>query len=242
MFRNDFLRTYRRIVIFGGMGIVLILIIFLGIVPLIDYLNRPAYVDILIAPVEAKIMIDGKEYRNATYELEPGEYKAEISREGYKSKEINFIVNHGETIKLYTYLDPEDGDFSDYEEKKNVDSLKALLRMNGYNEEGEEIEDGFSMIDEDKTANDFINKVTIAKEMPIYMSVCGKPAKRTNCNSISVNYDYDYRCDGNRLCLIIRSRERALSEVTLDEVKKGVESLGRKFSEYKYVYDQNVNM
>lgn len=225
--------------IVGGVG-VLVLLIAAGV--LISNLGQPAYVDILVAPIDAKVMIGGVEYRNATYEMEPGEYVAEISREGYGTKEFEIKVERGKTVGLYAYLDPVNDDFSEYEKTSNSESLAALLRLNGYDVAGQAVTGfGTTTMDGDNTAEGFVQKVTIGVNMPIYTSVCGTPAKRMNCNAMSVDYDYDSRC-GNKLCLIIMGREPTLSGEALGAVEAEIEATGRRFEDYEYVYSQNVRM
>ena len=138
-------------------------------------------------------------------------------------------------------MDPENGDFSEYEAEKNSESLMALLWLNGYDADGRATERGVMKIDGDTTADGFVRKVTIGAEMPIYTSVCGTPARRTNCNAVSVNYDYDFRC-GGALCLIIMGRESVLSGEALEAVKAEIEAVGRDFGEYRYIYSQNMQM
>ena len=221
----------------GGLGLVALT----GIVILVNYLARPSYLDILVAPIDAEVTIDGAKYRNATYEMAPGKYEAEITKDGYEAKKIIVEVERGRTAGLYAYLDPADGDFSAYELKQNSESLTALLKLNGFDAMGQESGKGSIIIDGDQTVDKFINKVTIGAKMPIYTSVCGTPARRTNCNAVSVNYDYDARC-GGKLCLIIEGRESSLSGEALKTIQAEIEVMGRSFEEYQYVYNQNIRM
>lgn len=94
----------------GGAVILLLVLIFLSII-----MSKPtAMLDILVAPTTAKVVVDGKEYKNGTYKFEPGEVKVVISKDGFVSQEVNLELREGETAKLYTYLLPVDGDFSWY--------------------------------------------------------------------------------------------------------------------------------
>ena len=238
---SDFLKgPYRRVGIIGIASIAIMIIIFCIAIPLVQFFNRPAYLDILIAPIDATVSIDDANYRSATYEFIPGNYHATISKDGYKTKEFDIEVKRGETSSLYTYLAPQDGNYQAFEMLKNRSSLKALLKMNGYNEDGQKLDNpSIIMSDSDSSADGFIKKVTIGSEMPIFISICGTPAKRANCNAISINYDY--ACN-NQLCLNITGRGRNLDDSALNEIKTKIESTGRNFSDYRYTYEQNLNI
>ncbi len=102
----------RKIMILAGGGtvILLLILIFIGII-----MSKPnATLDILVTPLSAKILINDEEYSNGTYNLEPGEIMAVISKDGFTSQEIKLDLVEGETTKLYTYLLPADGSFDWY--------------------------------------------------------------------------------------------------------------------------------
>ena len=69
---NDIKLFSRNIIIACLVGIVLVAIVFFGLIPVIGKTEKAAYLDLLVAPVEAKVMIIGVEYRDAIYEFEPG--------------------------------------------------------------------------------------------------------------------------------------------------------------------------
>ncbi|MBQ9180751.1 hypothetical protein IJ135_01490 [Candidatus Saccharibacteria bacterium] len=76
--------------------------------------NRPATVEILMAPSFATAEIRGAEYRSGTYELDPGEAEAVITADGFTTKTMRLGLVGGETTKLYVYLMPEDGSLDWY--------------------------------------------------------------------------------------------------------------------------------
>lgn len=235
---EEMIKFYRRITIMFISAIVVVLIVFLGVIPLIKYLRKPAFLDVLVAPIDAKIMINGSQYRNATYEFEPGKYEATISKDGFKTKEVKLNLEKNKTSGLYLYLVPEDGDWNFYQEGKNEESLKALLRMNGYNTDGSEVSFGIGVMDGDESALRFIEKEKVREIMPINVSVCGKPATRMNCDVLSVEYDYAKEC-GNKICLVITGRGEKLNSEGLKEIKTRMKEKGYDFNDYEYTYRQN---
>lgn len=98
---NDLNKFYRKLGMLFGAGIILILIIFLGIIPLVDYLNKPAYLDVLVTPTDAKVEINGAEYRNAVYELEPGTYTATVTLKDASSETVKLNLEKNQTTGLY---------------------------------------------------------------------------------------------------------------------------------------------
>ncbi len=88
--------------LFGVIGGILVVVaIFCGIIPLVEYLGKPAYLEVLVEPTDAKVEIMGAEYRNAVYEFEPGNYTAKISREGAPTEEVALTLERNRTTGLY---------------------------------------------------------------------------------------------------------------------------------------------
>ncbi len=219
----------RNLLIIIGSAILVVLIVIFGIIPLIKSLNRPAYLDILLAPSDAVVSIDGAEYTSATYEFEPGSYIAVVKRQGFKDKTFELELARGETAKLYTYLIPEDNDWSFYEEEMNKTSLENLIRIVEHSETEEK----------NTEVENLIKKVNIESAMPIDFAVCREPASRMTCDSVEVTYDYEKECD-NMLCVVITGRNSELTNEVLNEVKTRLLEKGFNLDNYKYIYKQNT--
>lgn len=220
-----------------GIAIVLVLTVFWGIISLVEYLNKPAFLDVLVTPLDAKVEINGNEYRNAVYGFEPGEYTATVTKEGFEPKTVNFELEKNKTTGLYLYLEPNDGDLNYYTQKKNVESLNALLKMHGYSEKGKQLDTNWAPIDKSESMNELIQKVALKSVTPFDFAICGTPAKRTNCDSIIVKYDYDLACE-NQLCLIISGRRENLTEEVKNGVQKELAEKGYNLDNYRYAYLQ----
>ena len=136
--RDNYMRKiYASVVVLFVSIIVAVLAIFLVIIPLIKDATRLAFLDVLVAPVDATITINGEKYNNAVYEMEPGHYAATVSKENFKSVTVEFDLKKGETTGLYLYLEPTNDDWEVYEQTENQASMEALLRLNNYNSDGE---------------------------------------------------------------------------------------------------------
>lgn len=112
----------------GGAILAFIAVVIWIIVLFFQDLGRSATLDILIAPSSAKVEINNQIYKTKkTYRFEPGEYVAEISAEGFQTKEENIALQAGETTKLYIYLIPEDGDMSWYAKHPEEDMILTSI-------------------------------------------------------------------------------------------------------------------
>lgn len=221
--------------------ITVVLVVFLVIIPMIKDSAKLAFLDILVAPVDANVVIDGEVYNNAVYEMEPGHYTATIAREGFKTVTADFDLEKGKTAGLYLYLEPSDGDWGYYELAKNQASLEALLRLNNYNSEGEAWWPEISPIQEKSGAKKVVEKYKVKSILPVNVSLCGEVATRMTCNAVKVEYRYSRKC-GDSLCLVISGRSKELPSEALAEIREKFAEGGFDFSDYRYIYVQDSKL
>ena len=215
-----------------------VLVIFLIIVPAIKNANRPAFLDILVAPVDANVIIDGEEYRNAVYEMEPGHYTATITKEGFNEVTVDFDLEKNKTAGLYLYMEPTDGNWDFYEKKENQDSLEALLRLNNYNSDGATWRPEVAPIQEKDGAKEIAKKYKVKTILPVNVSLCGEVATRMTCNAMRVEYKYSKKC-GDSLCMVISGRSKELPNEALNEIREKFTEGGFDFDDYRYIYVQD---
>ncbi len=79
-----------------------------------------------ITPVDAKILVNGKEYSNGTYSFKSGEYEIVISHEALETKSLSINLESGHNLTVATFLKPESNDFAYYTLKGNFDSFSKL--------------------------------------------------------------------------------------------------------------------
>ena len=92
--------TKKQLALIGFVAVdVIILVVFFTLY----FLNvaKTAVLDILVAPINATVLIDGEIYSQGTYKTYPGETTAVISAEGFKDKVINLNLSSEETNKIY---------------------------------------------------------------------------------------------------------------------------------------------
>lgn len=221
--------------------IAVVMAVFLVIIPLIKDAARPAYLDVLVAPVDATVAINGENYNNAIYEMEPGHYVATISKDSFKSMTVEFDLKKGETTGLYAYLEPTNGDWAVYEQTKNQASLEALLRLNGYDGDAEVWRPEIKPAQEKEGAKKIAEKYKAKSILPMNLSLCGETATRMTCNAIKVEYKYAKKC-GDKICLVISGRSKELPDEALSEIQSRFTQGGFEFGTYDYVYVQDSEM
>lgn len=115
--------------VFGG-GLVVALIVFLGIIPAVQNAHRPAYLDISVWPAGAKVEIDGVEYRNAVYEMEPGVYTAKVTLDGSGQREVQLDLARGKTFGLYmSWSESKGWQYYTAEELRHKNSIGEVMPL-----------------------------------------------------------------------------------------------------------------
>lgn len=96
----------RLLAVFAG-GLVLALVVFAGVLPLVNYLGKPAYLEVRVEG--GVVEIDGVEYRNAVHAMEPGSYVAEVRSfddDGSGAAEtVSLELERNQTTGLYMIWD-----------------------------------------------------------------------------------------------------------------------------------------
>lgn len=195
---------------------------------------------IQIAPLDATVTINGQEYSNGSFRIAPKtQAEVTITAPEFKTKTLTLDIKSHEVTKLVTYLIPEDNDWRPYKELDNKDSLSTLLYMNGYQPwDLFQISSNLTT-DQDSSADSLINTISIRTLTPFSFSICSGPASRTNCNAISIKYDYYLEC-GNTLCLAITGRGANLNDATLATIREKLAERGYNFDNYEYFYTQEL--
>lgn len=92
----DFVDKHNRALLLslgGIIGVFAIIIIIFALMPVMDQATAKQRVSLNIAPTSATITVNGKDYRNGLYEMQPGTYKAKVSQEGFDLDGYQVIYN-----------------------------------------------------------------------------------------------------------------------------------------------------
>lgn len=228
-------KTKKILLISGFIAIILIICI-----PLLYSFLHSATVIIQVAPLDATVTINGKEYASGLHQITPkSQSEVIVSAPNFETKTFNLDFKKGEITKILTYLVPEDDNWDYYKQLSNEDSLSVLLSLNGYQPWDLYQIDPNLTTDQDTTADDFLKTVFIRNATPYSFAICNGPATRTNCDAINISYDYYFEC-GNRLCLAITGRGPSLTTNTIDAIKEKLSARGYNFDDYEYFYEQKL--
>lgn len=100
-------------------ALILTSLVFIAFVLVITALSLTptARIEVLVAPASATVTINGKTYKNGTYDLPKGNLTVKIEKNGFTTKEYAF--NSESSSKLYDYLTAEDGSLNWYLEHQD---------------------------------------------------------------------------------------------------------------------------
>lgn len=106
--RAEFVREHRKSVIGILIGLFVVLIgIFIGRA---IYLNiNNATLKVRVAPVDAKVLVGSKRYRNGEHRIKPGQYEVSITRDGFESHTETLTIEDKGYGEIYLCMDNTDG-------------------------------------------------------------------------------------------------------------------------------------
>ena len=110
-----------------------LIIDFLAIIAVIGILiwnaTKTATINFSVAPVDAKIQIDGRgEYYNGSYQVHPGTHEITISHDGLTTKTFTMDLKSGYSATLTAFLS-DNGNFDFYTLKDNYASFEKLTEI-----------------------------------------------------------------------------------------------------------------
>ena len=205
------MKNYLKYIIVGAIGI---LVAFIAVI-LINGSNKTK-VEIRVAPADANITINGKTYKNGTYDLPVGEAKVHIDfGADFVAQDFSMDIpaNSKEPVKLYTFLIQRDGKTTWYD---THESDAILMNTIGDYLAGEE-------------AKRFNEAHPITEKLPI----------------IYANYDQEfnyreYRIDGGKFEQCKSDFCLKITDTTgdnLEAAKKAIKDAGFNPADYEIIYE-----
>lgn len=131
--------------------------------------------NIYVTPISAKVLIDGGEYQNGTYEFFPGEYVATIRAEGFEDKKIELKLDANLATNLFTFLEGND---EYYEYVANSDDYAVLEQVAKYDKAAQALVDS---IEEKKKIYDKLPIIVLDGGVAQYSLQEGTDCERTLC-------------------------------------------------------------
>ncbi len=123
----------KKIVVIAGIVALAAVLITIVIIGLIKLNATPRSVNtgvsIMLVPLNATAEINGEKITNGTYTVEPGQYTARLSADGFVEQDVAFEVKENELTTVAVYLLPNGGHYSD----EDIDLLRFMSNDNETN-------------------------------------------------------------------------------------------------------------
>lgn len=159
---------------------------------------RSSILTLNITPVDSKILVNGKEYKNGSYSFLPGTYEVKISHENLDEKTLNVTLNSSHDLTVAAFLKSSTDDFEFYTLKENYDSFLILEEIASMSNN--------QTYDFDQSAGEFIKDIrekydALDGVLPIeHQEYINGPDGQELDKDITIKRNYDDECE-TYLCL-----------------------------------------
>lgn len=215
-------KYFRPIMITVGVVIAACLV---GIIAVIIHNLMPekTLVSINVAPTEATVTIDGREYHNGTYEIKPGQYQVSISADGFDPKIVNLDIKPHQTTPLSTYLVNKKEGLAYFE--KSAADLQVLNSITD-----QEIQDFMQQ---------YRKKISIKDQLPISVRYNAAQGSTTEGRSLDFQTvsDGTSRSDCSMAFCLLVSATYGISAPDEASVRAALSNLGYNYDDYEVIYD-----
>ena len=111
--------------------VVSVLVLIAAILAILDSLKN-AHLIIMVAPIDAQVKINGKDYSPGNYRMFPGKVHVTIAKDGFKTEELDVELQSKHTETVYAYLVHNNDGMYYYEADPNsYEILKIMTTMKG---------------------------------------------------------------------------------------------------------------
>jgi hypothetical protein len=145
-------KTYIRIFIWGVVGFIL-LIVGISVANIIWGKMYSATLELMIAPSDSTILVNDKPMEAGEHKMKPGEYKIEISREGFESEVKEVSLEEGGIEIVIIALTPNDPSTMDWYDTHEDDAMIA---------------DGVVSQEYAEDSDEMMEKYDILEDLPVY--------------------------------------------------------------------------
>lgn len=220
-----FIKNHKLI---SGLIIANFLAIIIIIIVIMVHHAKTATIDILVAPRDATVTLNGKKYNNLEqHDILPGNYHVEIFMDNMQSKSYDIIMENNGFARIHDYLLDNDGGYDYY--LSHPDDASTLANI---------------ISDNDQSAQKFIEKYqqkySIIELLPIDY----------DAYTDDFAYYYQYTIDQDDredcpkvVCLVIRDYTGGSEDLAKNKIKELGYDLNDYEINYKYVetYTSEIN-
>ena len=199
--RTEDQKAKQKLIMAGFLAAVFVIFTLVAVLFALIESQKSVTLDILVAPKDAVIMLNGERYKNGEYHIEPGEYEINVTHAELEPYYSVISFTSGEDVKLYLYLTGTDGDMSWYLAHNEDDMIVTSIGDYYANLKSQEY-----------AASDPIFAIT-----PYYDYNKGfKVNAMRNDNGNTEIIIYLYTCDENRVETLRNNAYRWLDEAQID--------------------------
>ncbi|MDO5451472.1 MAG: hypothetical protein Q4F56_00060 [Candidatus Saccharibacteria bacterium] len=197
---------------------------------LIGNSSKTATVNFNIAPLDAKIQIDGQgEYYNGAYQIHPGSHTVTISRDNLTTKTFTIDFQPDYSTTVCTFLS-NDGNFEFYEFKDNYESYQQLAAIAS-------AENNITT-DQDTSAEAFLSNfqqiLSFLKILPIKGYVYAEPGVNASSAGFTIqDGGGKEKCERTN-CLLVNYYGKGYEDAAMEEIEKA----GYNPTDYQIIYER----
>lgn len=209
-----FTKNMRAVAMFLG---ILLAITIIGVVILRFFRN--AKLAVMVAPIDAKVKINGIEYSNGNHKFFAGKVSVEVSKEGFDTQKFEIELKSKETKTLYVALS-QSGNYNWYKRhSEDYDALKLIAS-----------DDAKSFIEKTETSKQIISVLPL-RYVTTLTNGNNAPDGRPFYETILTNGTSDKKCK-TIFCL-------KLQDNTGDEkiARRLVEEAGFNYDDYEIIHE-----
>lgn len=195
--------------------------------------TKTAVINFNIAPVDAKIQIDGRgEYYNGSYQVHPGNHEITISHDGLTTKIFNLDLKSGYNTTLTTFLS-DNGNFDFYTFKNNYTSFDKLAEIAS--------KDNNITTDGDTSAEQFIdnfrNTLSIMEKLPIKGYVYADSSTNSSTAGFAIRNGISKEGCEKTACLLVNYYGKDFESAVADAITDA----GYNPANYQIIYERYNN-
>ncbi len=192
--------------------------------------TKTATINFNIAPVDAKIQIDGSgEYYNGSYQIHPGTHSVTITHDGLTPKTISVDTQSGYVTTLSAFLN-NNGDYSFYELKDNYASFLKLAEIAS--------SENNITTDHDTSAEQFISEfkriISIMEILPIKGYVYADQRVNSSTAGFTIRDGRGQEECKSTACLLVNYYGKDYEQTVTESIEKA----GYNPDDYQIIYER----
>jgi hypothetical protein len=213
---KNLIMQHKKATVITVVAIVVFIIITLLLTVFRPYVTNTGTIYIIVAPNDASIIIDNKEYTNGEHTISAGDYSIEVARDEFVSQTTDFVVEVGKSTILTIALQPIDSSNTWYVDNPEDDTIYT------------QVADQNAEVAQAK----FVEKFPIMSYVP-YIEKSDNPLQN---NRYKIDVIHDYETDSLSLKITLNTCSDYSAEVYKQAALDWLNSLDVDLGQYEIEY------